>query len=325
MQKSTIELLKTKLIFPIRNAVIDLNRRAGRFDQVVWLIGDGRSGTTWVASLINSSGSARELFEPYHPEVVKNTSLQPYYYTEKQRISENLLSIYSDIFSGRLLHRRIDFDNRKLLYKGLIVKDIFINLSAFSICQKFKHVKPIFLIRNPFAVVHSKLQKKHWFWPADLSVYLNNSLLMSRVSPSVRKLISEAHERNNFIEVQFIHWALGNSIVLEDFKSYDLHIVFYEDMKRSPNDEIKKIKEYLGAGFTFVSDTCNPKVFDKPSRVTGKVGLSSKLNTSSDDWLAKFGERNFDLGINVLKTFNWLDSYSEDGNPNHQFFKKYSK
>ena len=34
---------------------------------VGWMVGSGRSGTTWLASLINADHTMREVFEPVHP------------------------------------------------------------------------------------------------------------------------------------------------------------------------------------------------------------------------------------------------------------------
>ena len=40
--------IKFKLIYPIRNIVLVANQWIGNYEKVIWLIGDGRSGTTWL-------------------------------------------------------------------------------------------------------------------------------------------------------------------------------------------------------------------------------------------------------------------------------------
>ena len=42
----------------------------GDFSKTIWLVGDGRSGTTWIANLLNADNSYREMFEPFHPQKV---------------------------------------------------------------------------------------------------------------------------------------------------------------------------------------------------------------------------------------------------------------
>lgn len=323
MASKISEILKKKVVFPIRNIIFQINRNLGRYENVIWLIGDGRSGTTWVASILNGNKLARELFEPYHPHVLQNPKLQPYLYSHSDDLDEDLVDLYSKIFTGSLEHRRIDYDNRKLWYKGLIVKDVFINLSAFALSQRFESVKPILLLRNPFAVVHSKLQKKHWFWPTDLKVYLDNSKLLARLPPRVKQLLIEADLRKNFVEIQFIHWVIGNSILLSDFTEENLHIIFYEDIKSTPDLELKKLREYLGQNFDFVAKSTNKKVFNKSSRVVGKKQRRSDHENTLKYWKGKFSSEEYEMGVNVLEIFGWSDAYFANGKPNYSFFEKY--
>ncbi|MCZ4239494.1 sulfotransferase domain-containing protein [Alteromonas macleodii] len=315
------ELLKTKLIFPLREKVFNLNNKMGRYKNVLWLIGDGRSGTTWIASVINADRKARELFEPYHPLVLENSDLPPYLYSSTDTNNNAVLNAYNDIFSGHLAHRRIDFDNRKLFYKGLIVKDIFINLSASILYKNFPFVKPVLLIRNPFAVVYSKLQKKHWFWPSDLDVYLKNSSLLNRLNVDIISLIEHAKQRNNFVEIQFIHWALGNCILLEDFSANNLHLIFYENIKKSPDKELAKLRAYLGNSFDFVAKSTNKAVYNKASRVVGKNKDRTDHKNTYDYWEQLYSNEEFELGVNVLKVFGWFEAYLPNGEPDPNFFK----
>jgi hypothetical protein len=293
----------------------------GRCENVLWLIGDGRSGTTWIASIINADRKARELFEPYHPLVLENSGLPPYLYSSGETNNGDLLTAYSSIFSGQLVHRRIDFDNRKLLYNGLIVKDIFISLSASILYKNFPFVKPVLLIRNPFAVVYSKLQKKHWFWPSDLDVYLRNPSLLDRLNEDIISLLVDAKMRNNFVEIQFIHWALGNYILLEDFSANDLHLIFYENMKTSPDKELAKLRAYLGSSFDFVAKSTNKAVYNKASRVVGKNKDRTDHKNTYDYWEQLYSNEEFELGVNVLKVFGWFEAYLPNGEPDPNFFK----
>jgi hypothetical protein len=54
-----------------RKSALVANYCAGRFRYpIVWVIGDGRSGTTWLMELINWRKTYREMFEPFHPRFV---------------------------------------------------------------------------------------------------------------------------------------------------------------------------------------------------------------------------------------------------------------
>lgn len=322
MKKLIVEIFKRAVAFPIRNLFILLNQKVGNFENIIWLIGDGRSGTTWVSSIINSKAEAREFFEPYHIKVLAHNQFIPYKYSTPSNISDDLLKVYGLIFSGRLLHRRADFGNLKVMYNGMIVKDIFISLSAFAISLKFPNVKPVLLIRNPFAVVHSKMKKADAYWPTDLEVYLNDNALIKRLGYAIEKLLIEAKKRNNFIEIQFINWCLGNLIPLQDFSQEKLHLLFYEDIKEMPTDELFKLKKFLGDRFSFVTDDVNREVFDSPSRVVSNAHRVEHEN-SFKYWQGLFGAEEFEIGMSVLNLFEMDKLYSSNGKPNRTEFKRF--
>lgn len=317
-----IEFIKTTFIFPVRNSFIHLNRFFGSYSDVIWLVGDGRSGTTWVSSIINSQSKARELFEPYHFEVLGTNQFAPYKYSTPATLSSELETIYDRIFSGKLLHRRADFGNLNIFYKGMVVKDIFISPSVFAIVSKYPNVKPVLLIRNPFAVVLSKHNKENAYWPTDLSVYINEPNLMKRLGPQIELYLANAQERQNFIEIQFIHWAMGNRILLQDFCQKTLHIIFYEDMKTEPSSELVKLKKFLGKRFSFVPTYVNNKTYSRPSRV---VTNSQRVEHeySIDYWKGLFKKEDFELGLEVLTLFEMDKLYTADGMPNRHEFRRF--
>ena len=61
----------------------------------------------------------------------------------------------------------MDAGNRRIFYKGLLIKDIFVNLFVYWAVQHFPGVKVVLLIRNPFSVALSKYKTRTWFWLAD--------------------------------------------------------------------------------------------------------------------------------------------------------------
>ncbi len=99
------------------------------YEKKVFLFGDGRSGTTWVSSLINYDSYFREIFEPFHPEFIPEVNfLSLHTYVRPNDINLNLKHVSDFVFKGRLWNPRIDQDNIPAIYQGLFVKDIFSNL-----------------------------------------------------------------------------------------------------------------------------------------------------------------------------------------------------
>ncbi|MCE7874390.1 hypothetical protein DYH09_29020 [bacterium CPR1] len=125
--------------------VLDLGPRTA---DVPWVIGDGRSGTTWVANLINFRGESRLLFEPFHPAKVRLARGYPLFlYLRRQADQETLWHFYADIFTGRIpAHRRIDLYNPHLFYRRRLVKDIFANLFAHWVDEQFPGVRKVMVL-----------------------------------------------------------------------------------------------------------------------------------------------------------------------------------
>ncbi len=160
---------KLRLVQPV--AVI--NRALGRFDEVVWLIGDGRSGSTWIANLIASTRHYRQLFEPFHPFKVPQFAQFPLNKFESRKARNDALKAkMAAIFDGRICHRRVDGPPARLIYDGLLVKDVFASLFAAWAMEQFPTSGPVLFIRNPFAIAAPKLQKGRWLWTAGSSELL---------------------------------------------------------------------------------------------------------------------------------------------------------
>ena len=67
-----------------------------------WAMGDGRSGTTWVADIINHDKRYREMFEPFHPNRVTDMDfILTHQYMRKDENNGKLELLAKDIFVGK--------------------------------------------------------------------------------------------------------------------------------------------------------------------------------------------------------------------------------
>ncbi len=121
---STHVKLKSRLIDIPRRNVLRLNQRLGRFDDVVWLIGDGRSGTTWISNLVNYDHRYRDVFEPFHPRRASGMEfVRPHLYLRPGDLDPPLRKAAGAVFSGRFTHPKTDAMNVRPWYAGMVVKD----------------------------------------------------------------------------------------------------------------------------------------------------------------------------------------------------------
>ena len=146
--------VKSRLVQGVRPYVLSANYRLGNYKDVHWIIGSGRSGSTWVSDMIGYRRKLRNVLEPFRPHVIEESNLLPLHaYVRAGELPEELRTYYASVFSGAFQHPDMDSAANSFLYRGLLVKDVFASLFAKSVCDAFPHVKVSLLIRNPHDVV----------------------------------------------------------------------------------------------------------------------------------------------------------------------------
>jgi hypothetical protein len=304
---------KRFFIFPLRNVFIRLSGLLGNYNSVVWLISDGRSGSTWVASILSNDRKALQVFEPFHPEVIGCIKgFEPYTYNEKIDELSKVVKFYRKVFAGELLHRRVNYDNRRLNYSGIIVKDVFASLTSHAIYEHFKKVSIVILIRNPFDVILSKnrTSQRGWLWPSDLTTFLNNSKLMEKLNNEQTALICKIQSTGTLNEKQMVNWTLSYFIMLSEFKVNERYLLFYEKIKKNPIEEFDNIKKYFGSNSVFFHSNYPTDIAVLPSRTLRTSASDKRLNGEVQKC---FSSSEFETMSSLLRTFNLTRLYGKDG------------
>lgn len=222
--------------------VLDFGPRTA---DVPWVVGDGRSGTTWVANLLNYRGDSRLLFEPFHPTKVRDVKSYPLFlYLRRDSQDPRLEQFYTDVFTGKLpTHRRIDQYNPHLFYRSRLVKDIFANLFLQWVDHRFPQIKKILVLRHPFAVAVSKKRNSSWKWMEDPRSLLKQRELMEDHLEPFRDLLEASLPR---FERQVLLWCLFHYVPFRELKREQVHLVFYEELCQEPEAELRRLFDYLG-------------------------------------------------------------------------------
>lgn len=213
---------------------------------VIWLVGDGRSGTTWLANLINYQQSYRFMFEPLHPWRWRFISqANPYLYLAPQTGAE-YLPIFRQIFAGQLHDLRMDQHSPVLNNdNGLLIKDIFGHFCLKWVDQHFPRVKKVLLLRHPFAVALSKLKlmKRGWAWLNEpYRLFAHPQLYADFLQPFAEVLQDVATD----FEKQVLAWAILHYVTLVQLNGADVHLVFYEELCANFEQEMRRLLAYLG-------------------------------------------------------------------------------
>ncbi len=292
-------------------------------DDIIWLLGDGRSGTTWVSGLINFNKKYREMFEPFHPKFVRDAEfIVPHQYVRRHDTNEKLRSFASKIFSGKFAHPRVDYGSQLLRYEGLLIKDIFANLLCYWVTSQFPKVRPVLLIRNPFSVALSKYRKKDWFWVTEpLDLFNQPALYEDYLFPFEEEIRRVSHG-NNYILNQVLIWSIINYVPLRQFDPGSIHICFYEDIYNNPDKEITKIIRFAGAGQAGMSITIPRDIVEHPSRVTDAASNLHSGPSPVSSWMNELEPRIIDDGLKILQHFGFEKLYNDASMPNREVLGK---
>lgn len=297
-----------------RLPVASLNYHLGNYKDVAWLIGSGRSGTTWLSSLINWNGRYRELYEPVHPGHVRQT--QDFGFHPYIRCNDNTSQVskflYS-VFSGRFKHFRADVSKPRLFHQGLLIKEIFANLLAGWVHQNIPHAKKIMLVRNPFAVALSKQKYKHWIWMTDPKQFLEQSSLMHDYLSPFEHLIKRS--KDDFIENQVLIWAIIHYVPFRQLNEGDVYVLFYENLFCNPEEELLKLFNYLYGNELAILDTGLLSQIRKPSRSRGKRFSTLSAQSPLDVWKSELSPKQIDNGLKILEEFGLQDVYASNSTP----------
>ena len=295
-----------------KNLMFNFNRMFGNYKDVVWLISDGRSGSTWISNLINHQKQYRELFEPIHPTLVSRANfLGMHTYVRAGDRNEALEALFEDIFSGRLTDSRVDFGNPMKLYRGLLVKDVFANLLAYWASDLWPDINTVLLLRNPFMVALSKQLKSEWEWFIDPLALLQQQQLKQDYLLEFEDLIYDTTAENNFVLNCILTWSIINYVPLQQFNGERLNVIFYENVKSDPKQELSAVIRDQGT-----HDVTFNQVFHKPSRIVINQPQPTTGLDNTIIWKNKLSSKEIDKGYAITDRFGLTGLYDDYGKPN---------
>ena len=305
----------------VRRPVVLANARLGRYDgEVIWLLGHPRSGTTWLSELINHDKRLRDMFEPIRPKRIERAScVGENEYVRPGADHAELHRLMSDIFSGRFAHPLVDFANRRPVYSGLIVKDVFSNLFAKWAVEAFAHVRPVLLIRNPFAASLS-LRKRHpENWPYDPANLLRQPDLVHDHLDAHHDVLARTAAEGTDIEKSLATWAVMNMVPLRQFAPSELHVCFYEDLYADTAGELARLLDFTSRSGGDVE--LSSEQIAKPSRTAdGGNVIDSKSPLVS--WQAQCTADELSQGTALLDSLGIGDLYGDGVEPNHAVLER---
>ncbi|MUL36509.1 sulfotransferase domain-containing protein [Gloeocapsopsis dulcis] len=277
------------------------------YKQAIFLAGTGRSGTTWVSSIINYNNNYRDIFEPFHPykvSIFEHFRYRQYLRPDNQQ--QEFIQPAKAILSGKIKNQWTDQFNKKVLCQKRMIKDIRANFLLKWLHHNFPEVPIILLFRHPCAVVNSKLQLG---WGNHLDELLAQPELVEDFLQPFKQEIAAA--KTDF-EKQVFLWCLENYVPLKQFAPEEIHLTFYENFCKEPKAEIERLFTFLGKKF----DDTVFATLNKPSATSRQESAIITTGNVVDSWKKHITEEQLTRAIEILSLFGLNTIYSQEPLPN---------
>jgi sulfotransferase family protein len=207
------------------------------------VVSTGRSGSTWVAELVNHRNEYRLVFEPFRPERVRKArALGRGYYIDPSDQTHPQAAKIDSLLAGRVRGWWTDHQNHRRIARRRIVKDVRITNLLPWIRVRHPALRIVYVVRDPVAVARSWIELG---WDDDLEALLTQDQLLARFA-DVRGVIDSIAAGGDPLERNVVRWCLENAIPLREAGDLDIHLVIYEHLRDHPEVELERLFTYLG-------------------------------------------------------------------------------
>jgi hypothetical protein len=273
------------------------------------LAGSGRSGTTWVAELIDSQVPCRLLFEPFHPGKVGAYRRFHYFqYMPPEGVDDELLAFCRRLFAGEVRGPWVDGHLAHLRPRLRLVKDIRPTLMLRWIQRNFPEVPILYILRHPCAVVLSRM-RLNWATDEDVAQFLcQPDLVGDHLEPFLHVIEGARTEE----EKHAVIWCVSNLVPLRQFEDCAWTLVFYEHVRSQPEVEVPRIFRALGV---------EPRddalqAARRPSRTTRNYGEPARSErTGAADWQRSLSPGQIERICRIVAAFGLEHLYGNSAMP----------
>ena len=240
----------------------------------ILIFGAGRSGTTWLAQTIAAAG-LELIFEPLNPqEVPECRDWKPLPVYLRKGDAPTWQRTFADLIEGRVRSDWTIRDNPGAERK--VVKLIRANLMIEWILETYD-IHPVFLVRNPLAVVAS-MKKQGWeISPKWIGMLLTEPRLREPFFSRLPGVAELGTRELGDIEAKTVFWCILNTVPRQLGLFERMHVVVYEELCRDPEGVINDLAGKVGIPVT-------PAVLDqlrRPSFMGGGFDVRADYDPTS--------------------------------------------
>jgi hypothetical protein len=233
----------------------------------ILICGTHRSGSTWLAEIINRTLRYRYIEEPIR--MAKDLELQIYNrrYLRPGKFDEYMSSFFKSIVEGKRQRFHLNRKNQHFICRGTLIKDVGINLMLKWLRQEFPTVKIIYILRDPFLVVNSSINT-NWLSPKEPSFWWSQKELVEDYLYNFEDIIKRT---NSDIEKFVLEWCILNLVPIKQFSENDWKMVLYSDLIKSPEKTLGVIFRHIDSPY----DRSILQYIKKPSHTSEDLEIST--------------------------------------------------
>src|SRR5579863_2499993 len=222
----------------IAGAFIDAG---GNTAEAILLAGTQRSGTTWIADVIDYDGRYRYMYEPFNARRVPLAAAFPYgTYLRPDDVESEHVNPARAILSGRMRHPAVDRTFRRPYYRRRLIKETYANLFLAWLHARFPDVRIALLLRHPCAVAASKVRLG---WASMLPELREQPQLIADHLAPFSSVIDSAADA---FEEHIVNWCIQTYVPLRQLKGRGVHVCFYEEFCGDGRAAAERLFSYFG-------------------------------------------------------------------------------
>ncbi len=285
----------------------------GGEEDVILLAGMGRSGTTWLSGLLNYEERRRVLFEPFARDMVLQA--QPFEripYISPEEYRPELASLARKILAGRVYGRWVDRDNSSWGYTERIVKTIRANMMLAWLKVQVPSMPIVWLVRHPLAIAWSWTQLGWSVYGTqkggDVEFILGYKKLL-RDYPEIERVARTLNLKDS-LERSIFLWGVYHLLPSQELEKGHYCLVYYENLMRNPEAELKRIFDYLGLPQEGVKKALS-KRNDASSTNFHQRNIEEEQGKLVQNWKVQYTKGEIERARHIVQAFG-LGHFYED-------------
>lgn len=271
-------------------------------DRTVLLAGSGRSGTTWVAELINAAHDHRVIFEPFDARFNEDWPVTRRF-APPGTDDPVLEAAARQALDGTLSNRWVDAHNTAIRPQYRLVKAIRANLALGWMGERFPELRIVFLMRHPLAVARSRQQMG---WGPALDQLLAQDALLAFLGDRAAPL---HREQDPFLQ-HVLLWCVENAVALAHLPA-GAHTVYYERLCTEPVAEARALFAALHRPVPANLE----EAVSRPSQLARDHSAVLLGARPVDAWAGKIDAATVDAAMRYLTLFGLDTVYGPDPQP----------